>query len=137
MIGSVAAVRQGIANNLAATFTSFTISPYVIGNVTPPCMYVQPDGTTFDLAMNRALDELHFTVRVLVTYNLDIPGQQALDLMCAPVGPTSVKAAIESDNTLGGSVGYCRVTQVDPPKLLTSPGAPEYLSVDFKLTVVG
>jgi hypothetical protein len=132
-LSNIAAVRQGIANNLSAVFVNMQISPYLLSNPELPCIYVQPAEYTFDKAMDHALHEINLIARLLVAYNLDIPGQQALDLMCAPTGATSVKAAIETDMTLGGAVSYVHVTKVSAPKLLQIPGQPECLTVDFSI----
>ena len=129
----LAAVRNGIASNLAAAFPNMQISPYLLSNPSLPCIYLVPAGIDYHAAMGDALDKVHLIARLLTAYNLDIPGQQELDEMCQAKGATSVVAAIESDPTLGGAVQYVYVSKVSAPKLMQTPGQPDALAVEFTI----
>lgn len=111
----VTSVRSAMATNLA-TVTGFQINQYVIGSPTPPTIEIDyhPDGVTYDLTMQRGYDEWWFTVRAFVAYTTDQGAQMQLDDMLAPFGATSVKAAVESDRKLGGTVADLHVTQAQP-----------------------
>ena len=136
-MADIAAIRAGIAANISlALGESMQVSPYMISVPSPPCVYVIPDGITFDKAFVRGTDELRFVVRVLMPSTSDIGSQQALDLMCTTTDVTSIKNAVESDMTLGATVSWARVTDASAPKLVQHDGAPPYLSVDFAVQVM-
>ena len=124
MITDYAPVRAGIANSLAAVFTDWQVSPYLLSNPTPPCMYVVPDGGDFDQAMGQGLTRCNFIVRAMVSMATEHGAQASLDALCAPSGATSVKAAIEADRTLGGTVSLTNVST-------------ELVAIDFVVRVMG
>lgn len=78
------------------------------------------------------------TVRLLVRFYLgrtnELVSQALADRYRTPTGPTSVKALIEGDRTLGGQAHY---VMVGPPSALgTAPvGAVDYLIVDWPVEV--
>lgn len=98
-------IRQGLAANLATLIPAGVdnVSPYVIGNITPPIIWVRPDpGDLIDYhqAMGNGLEHWHLVVEAFVGSGLDIAAQQLLDQLVMSSGATSVKAALESDKTL-------------------------------------
>lgn len=108
MAATLAQIRAGIAANLA-TLTgapgNVQISAYMLGNPTPPTLQVMgPDQIDYDQAMQRGMDEWRFIVQGFVGAATDIGAQVNLDEWLAPAGGLSVKAAIESDRTLAGTV---------------------------------
>lgn len=114
MTVTLANIRAGLAANLAGVVLSDGTVPqcsgYVLENPTAPSFDIEPGETSFDEAFNRGLDIWTMTVRALVAHNADVAAQQKLDEMCAPSGAGSVKAAIESDRTLGGVAQTLKVT---------------------------
>lgn len=54
--------------------------------------------------MNRGGDTWEFTLRAMLGSVGDIAAQQTLDQLLEPTGATSMKAAIETNYTLGGLV---------------------------------
>lgn len=108
----MAAIREGLAANLRA-IQGFDVSAYLKSNPNPPAIHLYPDEVTYDAAMNRGLDDLYFIVQAFVATSLDQDAQQKLDLMLAKSGATSIKAAIESDRTLGGVVSDTHVVNSD------------------------
>lgn len=109
---TVAQIRSGLATNLATVTGSPQVLAYMLSNPTPPAFAVFPAATSYDEAMARGLDKWTFTVVAVVSAAVDQDGQKNLDLYLAPSGGYSIKAAIESDRTLGGVVSNLRVTQV-------------------------
>lgn len=107
---TVTQIRSGIAANLA-TVTATQISSYQLSNPTLPALAVFPAGVEYNQAFNRGVEKWTFTVQALVAYTSDVDGQQLLDAYLAPSGSTSVRAAIESDRTLGGVVHALEVTR--------------------------
>jgi hypothetical protein len=109
-MADVTAIREALAAALAV-IPDVQVNAYALSSATPPCIEVEPGSTTYDIAMGRGADRLKFTVRAFVALNLDIGAQMRLDLMLAGSGANSVKAAVETDRTLGGLVDSLRVTE--------------------------
>lgn len=110
-------IREALVANLSAVLTEHQVSPYVLSNPTPPCAYVSAGGINYDLAMGRGLDQLSFSIVVLVGFTTDIGAQQKLDEMRSPSGGLSIKEAVESDCTLQGACDDLRVVSVSAPQL--------------------
>jgi hypothetical protein len=104
------ALCEALASNLA-TIDGLQESAYLLSNPTPPAAEVQVGETEYDKAMHRGLDTVMLTVRVFVAFASDIGAQKRLRAMLATDGTASVKAAIESDRTLGGQAEDLRVTK--------------------------
>ena len=132
-MATISELRAGIATNLA-TISGLRTSSLMLDNPNPPVAIVEPTGITYDTSMGRGLDQLTFSVSVIVGRVSERAAQNTLDAYCAPSGSSSVKRAIESDRTLGGKANDCRVTG------LTSYGQVSigdiiYLAADFAVTV--
>lgn len=97
-------IREAIATNLD-TIPNVQVSAYMLGNPTPPTLWLYPDEADYDTTMQRGGDCLKFLVQGIAGLVADQGAQMLLDQMLAPTGSTSVKAAIESDKSLGGLVG--------------------------------
>lgn len=105
-------IRAGLAANLSA-IDGCQVSAYMLSNPTPPCLFVSIDpaeGVRYDRAMQRGLDEYSLRVHGIVAVTSDQGAQSRLDEWLASRGPGSVKAAIESDRTLGGVADDTHVT---------------------------
>ena len=131
---TVQTIRQGIATNLA-TISGLRTSAFVPDNPTPPIAIVVPERVDFDTAMHRGLDTYSFKVLVIAQRASERSAQNTLDAFCDPTGATSVKAAIESDRTLGGAANDCRVTDLTDYGPLTV-GETQYLAATFTVTVI-
>lgn len=108
-MAALADIRAAIAANLTTSLEDIQISPYMLANPTPPGGHVFPAEVLYDQAMGRGLDEWHLTVQLFVALATDIGAQERLDAYLAASGSQSVKAAIESDRTLGGAASDVRV----------------------------
>jgi hypothetical protein len=131
-MATVSGIRQGIADNLAS-ISSLRVSATMLDAPRPPVAMVYPDAIDFDLNANRGADTYTFIVSVLVGRADDRTAQNRLDGFV--VGPNSVKAAIESDRTLGGNADTCRVTGMRNYQQV-SIGETVYLGVEFEVEVV-
>jgi hypothetical protein len=131
---TIAAIRQGIAANLA-TISTLRTSAFVPDNPTPPIAVVIPQRIEFDTAMGRGMDDLTFTVMVIAQRASERNAQSVLDGFCNSSGLTSVKIAIESDKTLGGACFDLRVTEMNGYGPL-SIGDTVYLAASFSVTVI-
>lgn len=132
-----AAIRQGIAANLAAL--GFQVSPYVLDNPTPPCVYVAAGPCTYDETFGRGHDTWVWIVYVLVGYVGDVAAQQRLDAMRMSHGPTSVKTLIEADRTLGGAAYSLTVPEVTGMRVYSLAGpnqSPATLGAEWTVEVM-
>jgi hypothetical protein len=132
-MATVSGIRQGIADNLAS-ISGLRVSATMVDAPRPPIAMVYPDTIDFDLNAVRGADTFTFIVFVLVGRADDRTAQNRLDGFVA--GPNSVKAAIESDRSLGGAADTCRVTSMRNYQQVTV-GETVYLGVEFEVEVVG
>lgn len=135
-MASVSAIRDGLSTALGA-ISGLRAYDTVPGQVSPPAAIVEPASPliVFDSTMGRGSDELAFNVTVLVQYGTDRTSQDALDAYLAGSGASSVKAAIEADDTLGGIVSYARVASATDYGPMTFAGV-DYLGVRFSVEVL-
>lgn len=126
-------IREGIAANLSA-IPDLQVSAYMLSNPTPPGAHVLPDTATYDLAMRGGLHELAMLVQVFVATTTDIGAQVTLDQYLAAAGALSVKAAVESDRTLGGAVADTHVQGFTYRQYPRAEGDP-LLGADFNVQV--
>ena len=126
-------IRSGIATNLG-TISGLRTAAFVPDEPKPPIAIVFPENISFDTAFGRGLDTYSFTVQVIVSKVSDRNAQSNLDSYCNPSGASSVKAAIESDKTLGGLVQDLRVTEARDYRAATI-NENTYLTVTFAVTV--
>jgi hypothetical protein len=106
---TITQIREGLAANLS-TINGFQVSAYPLANPTPPAIQILRGEIEYDLAAARGLDLVTMQVQAIVALTADIGSQMRLDPLIDPTGSGSVKAAIESDRTLGGTVAGLRVT---------------------------
>lgn len=98
----VKAIRRAVAA-AARTVPGLEASHYVPDRIDPPYAYPAATDGNYDETTDGAAGVV-VTVRVLTSRAEDQSGQELLDAYLATSGATSVKAAIESDPTLGGLV---------------------------------
>lgn len=110
-MASVTDIRDGLAARLT-TIPGLRVTAWAPDRISAPAASVEPTGITFDESFGRGHDELRFTVRLYASRADDRSGQARLDAYLTGAGPTSVKAAIEADRSLGGSAITCRVVEV-------------------------
>jgi hypothetical protein len=127
-------VRNGLKANLEAIqgMRVYELIPTV--PVAPAAIVGQLD-FTFDLNNARGLDQANLDVVVLVQRFTERSGQNDLDKYLAGSGAYSIKAAIESDLTLGGACNTLRVTSAEAGNY--TAGDIEFLSYRYRLTVWG
>lgn len=107
-------IRAAIGTNLATLCAAegYQFTPYMLAEPTPPTVQVLGAGDIiYDIAMQRGGDQNEVLVQAFVCMISDIASQAKLDRLLASSGPTSMKEAIQSDPTLGGSVDDVRVTR--------------------------
>lgn len=129
----VTAVRRAIAHNLS-TLLATQVSHRMLSNPTPPAVHVYPSSTEFDRTMGRGIDYQVFTVQALVGTVSEEAAQDQLDQYLSGSGPRSVKAAVETDKTLGGLVNNLRVTDATGYRQVVRDGK-EILVCDWRVEV--
>ena len=130
----ISQIRDGIKKNLSSIdgLRTYDIVPDVI---VPPCVVVGQLDFTFDLNNARGLDQANLDVFVIVQRFSERAAQDKLDKYLAGSGDYSIKAAIESDRTLGGACDTLRVTTAESGTY--QMGDIDYLSYRYRLTVWG
>jgi len=131
-MASVSALRTGLAEAMGA-ISGLRTSSTVPDNPRPPIDIVMPDRIAYDLNARRGADTFYFTVILIVSRADDRAAQNNLDAFLT--GSGSVKAAIESDRTLGGVANTCRVTEMASYSSLPI-GDVLYLAAQFTVEVV-
>ena len=119
-------IRAGIAANIKAQLPDVQCTGYLLENAYPPAFEVElgSEGIVYDLAMSRGLDEYFFTIRGFAPSGTDKAQQMRLDAWLNSTGAESVKAALEADRTLGGSVGDSHVTRVSQVRAFSPVASP-------------
>lgn len=125
-------IRSGLATNLA-TINGLRTSAFVPDEPKPPMAIIFPETIEFDTAFGRGLDTYTFTIQLIVSKISERNAQSNLDSYCNPDGPSSVKAAIEKNRTLGGLIQDLRVTEVRDYRAATI-NENTYLTVTFVVT---
>ena len=135
MTTTVADLRAGLRANIKATVPNLQVSAYILSSPSPPGVHIFPGETRFDLAMNRGLDEYDFVIQAFVAWTTDQGSQSLLDDLRDPIAARSLKAAIESDLTLGGHCADLRVVNISPYRNLVTMDNRSLLVSDWTVTV--
>lgn len=86
----------------------------VAANPTPPCAFVTDGPIVYDEALGRGSDLITFKLVVQTGLTTERGAQEALRSIRSS---SMVKAAVESDQRLGGLCDYCRVVDCGEPEL--------------------
>lgn len=105
----IGAIREALADALEPL--PFQVSPWMLGDPSPPAAHVIPGPAVYDEAMHRGHDEMTFLVQAFVALSTDTAPQMLLDPLLDGEGAGSVKYLLETDTTLGGLVDDLRVTE--------------------------
>lgn len=125
-------IRQGIATNLA-TISGLRTAAELPDNPSPPIAVVSLRSIEYDGSFQKGLAVYTFTVTVIVGRVAEREAQRRLNAYSDNTGSSSVKSAIESDRTLGGSAFDVRVVSLDNIGQLQLNDA-TYLGADFTVT---
>lgn len=131
---SISDIRTAIASNLS-TISGLRTSADIPDNPSPPIAFVQLDSVEYDQAFQNGLIRYSFSVTVLVGRVSERSAQRKLDAYISG-GSSSIKAAIESDRTLGGNAADCVVTEMRNIGTVSLDQV-IYLAADFAVTVFG
>ena len=131
-MASMSQLRTALASSMSS-ITGLRTSATIPDNPRPPIAVVMPDRVLYDLNARRGADTFYFSVMMIVGRADDRAAQNNLDAYI--VGAGSLKAAIESDRTLGGVANTCRVTEMSNYSSM-SLGDVVYLAAQFTVEVV-
>lgn len=110
-MASLSSIREGLATRLG---TIAGLNPYARpgGTILVPAAVVVPGTIEFDETAGRGSDLLTFQVTLLVAESTVGLAQELLDPYLAGSGASSIKAAVEGDETLAGAADWTRVLRV-------------------------
>lgn len=135
-MASISTLRTAIATNLG-TIAGLRTSPTgtIPDNVNPPYAIIAPNTVDYHKTFSTGgLNTYNFTITVVVGRVSERTSQTSLDAYCSPTGSSSIKLAIESDRTLGGSAYDCVVTGMRNYGSITI-AENTYLAAEFDLVV--
>lgn len=134
----ISAVRAGLAANARTVVSDpkLTCFGYVPDSIPAPCFFTAEVDVDFTGAMRRGMDELTVTCRVLVGRADDKSSQQLLNGYLSGSGPSSLKAALESDTTAGGACDDLMVMRVQGYRFYVHAGT-EYVGAELLVKVIG
>lgn len=105
-------IREAVADALTQ-IDGMQANAYPLTNPTLPSAVVVRGDIDYDQAMQGGTHTMTLKVRVYVADLNDIAASKNLDVYLAPTGASSVKAAIETDTTLGGLISDLHVTSAN------------------------
>ena len=134
---SISAIRAGIGANLR-TLTGLRVAETIPDSFSPPIAVVSLQNVSYNGAFNtkttQGLTTYNFVVSVIVGKVSERVAQTRLDSYIS-TGSATVKAAIESDRTLGGAAFDCVVPEMTSVGAVVLGGDVSYLAADFTVTV--
>jgi hypothetical protein len=131
---SIALIRKGLGDNLS-TIRGLRVAETIPDQVNPPLAVISLQTVSYDGAFQGGLTTYSFMVTVIVGRISERTAQRTLDAYISP-GVGSIKTAIESERSLGGSAFDCRVDGMSNVGSVTI-GDITYLAADFTVTVYG
>jgi hypothetical protein len=133
MAATVSQVAAGLKTMLSS-IDGLRVVDYVSDQINPPTALIGIDTVTFHRSFAGGDPVYTFTVTVVVSRADSRSAQSVLDGFLSFDGKTSIRAAIEYDQTLAGTAQTCVVTQAGNVAAV-SVNDVAYLTVDFSVTV--
>ena len=127
-------VRDGLKTNLQ-TITGLRCYDVIPVSANVPSAIVGQLALFFDQTAQRGLDRATVEIIVIASRMVERSGQDTLDMLLAGTGAGSVKTAIESDKTLGGTVSTLQVTTATPGQVTI--GSIDYLGYNYSVEIYG
>jgi hypothetical protein len=131
---SITDIRDGIEANLE-TITGLRGYSEIPENPSIPAAVVNLDSVDYHQAFKNGLTQYNFTVSVIVGRFNARSAQQNLNEFADSTGGNSIKAAIESDRTLGGNAFDCVVQTMGGINNIDLNDGNNYLATDFSVVV--
>lgn len=127
---AISDLRQGLVDNLS-TIPNLRVIPTLPDVVNPPSALISLEKIEYQQQNNNSMAIYTFKVSVILGRVSERTAQQNLDVLVAPTG---VKAAVESDRTLGGYAYEVHVPALDAYGAVSINGI-DYLSAEFSVLV--
>jgi len=136
-MASFSTIRAGLKTNLE-TISGLTVYDYVPDFLEPPIAIIAPLNTlNYDSTMARGADTYEVPVILYISRIDAETSQDTVDSYLVASGANSIKAAIESDPTLGGAAMSVRViSATDYGEYEVTQGT-SFLGVTFNIEVIG
>lgn len=134
-MASVSLIADGLKARLA-TISGLRAYSYQPEQLNPPFAYPVLNGVTYHqtMGMGQAVTQFDWSVYVVVGRWVDRVAVVNLDNFLSPTGASSIRAALESDLTLGGACADLIVQSSANITALEQDDA-EYLQISFSLTI--
>jgi hypothetical protein len=129
---SISDLRTGLANNLK-TISGLRVLETLPDVVNPPVAMIGLTKVAYNRQNNQSMSEYTFKVTVIVGRVSERTAQNTLDILVAP-GTGSIKAAVESDRSLGGNAYEVYLAELSAYGAITVNGI-DYLSAEFSVQV--
>jgi len=126
-------IRDGLEANLE-TITGLRGYSEIPENPSIPAAVVTLDTIEYDQAFQKGLVLYNFSVTVIVGRFNSRSAQQNLNDYADNTGSNSIKTAIESDKSLGGSAFDVRVTSMTGISNIDLNDGNNYIGMDFSVT---
>jgi hypothetical protein len=135
-VALLTSIRDGLKTNLE-TISGLTAYEFVPDFIDPPIALVAPiNSLNYDSTMARGADTYEIPVIVYISRIDAQTAQDEVDGYLASSGATSVKAAIESDPTLGGAAMSVRVVSATDYGEYEVTQGTSFLGVTFNVEVI-
>ena len=131
---SITDIRDGIEANLE-TISGLRGYSEIPENPSIPAAVVTLDTIEYDQSFQKGLVLYNFSVSVIVGRFNSRSAQHNLNDYADNTGSNSIKSAIESDKTLGGSAFDVRVTSMTGISNIDLNDGNNYIGMDFSVTV--
>ncbi len=125
-------IRDGLEANLE-TITGLRGYSEIPDNPSIPAAIVNLDSVNYHQAFKNGLIELNFTITVIVGRFSARSSQQKLNDFADNSGDSSIRAAIESDRTLGGNAFDCVVQTMSGISNIDLNDGNNYLATEFSV----
>ena len=135
MPATISQMCSGLATNLA-TVSGLRTSSYQPEQINPPCAFPVLNTVTYHAAFGGGDFVADFNVYVIVGRWTDRTAQSLLDEMLSYSGSKSIRAALESDLTLGGTAQTLVVSSAASISSVNAADA-EFLQIQFTVQVHG
>jgi hypothetical protein len=129
---SISTIRDGLATNLG-TISGLRTAADLPDNPSPPVAVVALNNIQYDQAMNGGLVIYTFTITVIVGRVSERSAQNKLNAY-ASTGAGGVKAALQSDKTLGGAAYDVQLTEMTNVGAINL-GEQQYMAAEFSAIV--
>lgn len=130
---TISDIRNGLETNLE-TITGLRAYSEIPDNPSFPAAIVVLNTIDYDQAFQRGLTQYNFTISVVVGRASERAAQERLNLYASNTGDKSIKTAVESDKTLGGSAYDVRVVTMNSIGAVELNGT-TYIGMDYTVTV--